>query len=82
MTKTIVVLVWLTLVIVGLVVYIPIIRDNHIKKMSSACNTRVHNLFASANANVQDAYGVLPYKDAWTLENDAKKDCVVQYPLN
>lgn len=76
MKKLAVVLVWATLVIVGLVIYLPMQADKRTKVMAKSCDDRMHYHFS------QESYGKLDYRDAYTLELQARAQCIVQYPLN
>ncbi len=83
MDKLIVVLVWATIIIVGLAIYIPKQRENNNKLMGKTCVDRVSRLYAPHKEdNEQSAYGVLDFKTAYAGEVDAKVQCIVQHPLS
>jgi hypothetical protein len=91
MKKIILALVWITLLIIGLVVWGTRLydsrqtraheeRDRHIMEMGLACIHHVHNLSASADANLKDFYTtaiVEPQK----LKIEATLKCLQDYPL-
>lgn len=55
-------------------------RDNHIKAMGQACIHHVHNMSASANADLKDIYSVgVNNPDIYKWQ--ATMDCLEKYPF-
>lgn len=72
---------WLTLVIVGLAIYLPQQSEKHSKNLGKTCIDRISRLYAPHKEdNEQSAYGIFDFKTAYAGELDAKAQCILQYP--
>src|SRR5258708_6440985 len=56
-------------------------RDNHIKAMGAACVHHIHNLSASARANLDDIYSFNTDREARNIVWQATAHCLEKYPL-
>ena len=85
MDKLVLILVWSTVLSIGLVFggikFYFAQEDNHIKAMGEACLHHVHNLAASADANLKDIYSFNTEKDAQNYVWQASAQCLERYPL-
>jgi len=80
-TRLIIALAWITILAVAGAKFYVVQRDNHIKAMGEACVHHIHNLSASANANLSDVYSFNSPKDAQNYEWQALAQCSVNYPF-
>ena len=87
MRRTVLVMSWITVLVAVLSVagakFYLIQRDNHIRVMGKACSWRIQDHYAPFTYKAdQSAYGVLDFRDAYTLQLQAEAQCRLQYPLS
>ena len=91
MGKTILVMIWVTVLATGLAIGWALFyaeqqekayaeRDNHIKELGLACIHHVHNLSASGDANLKDFYSS-KIENPEKLKAEATLQCLQEYPL-